>query len=172
MNVSLTGFMGAGKTSTGRSLARLLRLPFVDVDAEIQRRHGTISAIFEQQGEAVFRLYESAVIAECAASGPRVIAVGGGAVTSEDNRRHLRVNGVIVYLAVSPETAFRRVVRRQHRPLLGSQPDLGTVRRLLEEREAAYADNDLTIHVDRKTPAIAAKIIARWYGDRIKQPVR
>src|SRR5579864_8262561 len=160
MNVSLTGFMGAGKTATGRSLARLLRLPFVDTDAEIERRYGTISSIFERHGEGVFRRYEAEVIAEYAAGGPSVIAVGGGAVTNEDSRRCLRANGVIVHLAVTPHTAFRRVVRRQHRPLLGSQPDLATVRRLLAERAPAYADNDLTIHVDRKTPAIAAKIIA------------
>lgn len=166
MNVALTGFMGAGKTVTGRQLARLLALRFVDTDEEIVRRHGPVAAIFASEGEPAFRIYETQVIEEVARAGPCVIAVGGGAVQSDGNRRRLRAGGFIVHLGVSAFTAFRRVQRRQHRPLLGPKPDIDHVRTLLAARAAAYADCDLTIHVDHKSPLVTAKIIARWYADR------
>jgi shikimate kinase len=169
MNVALTGFMGAGKTTTGKRLARLLRLPFVDTDAELERRYGAIGDIFAQLGEAEFRRREAALIAELAEAGPCVLAVGGGAVLDVRNRGHLRRHGVIVHLAVSPHAAWRRVAHRRHRPLLGERPDLALVTALLEERALAYADCDLTVRVDHRTPLGAARTIARWYEDQISR---
>jgi len=166
MNVAITGFMGAGKSSAGRRLARLLDVPFVDTDAEIERAHGRISEIFERQGEAQFRSYERDVIARLGASSPHVIAVGGGAVLDAENRRALRQNGVIVNLALKPETAYRRVAHRTHRPLLGTAPSLDAIRAMMGQRAAAYADNDLSIAVDSKSPLAVARIIARWYRRR------
>jgi shikimate kinase len=166
MNVVLTGFMGAGKSSTGRRLAKLLQLPFVDTDAEIERRHGPVAEIFSSQGEAAFRRIESDVIAEASAGGPAVVAVGGGAVLDAANRAKLRSSSYIVHLAISARSAHRRVSGRRVRPLLGAQPRFESVAALLESRRAAYADCDLTLHVDHRTPAEAAKIIARWYGDK------
>ena len=167
MNVALTGFMGAGKTTTGRRLAKLLGLAFIDIDAEIERRHGPISDIFAQQGEPEFRKLEAALIAELSHAGPHVMAVGGGAVLDAQNRHRLRTRGVIVHLAVSPQSAWHRVSHRRHRPLLGEQPSLATVTALLEARARAYADCDLTIRVDHRTPLGAARIIARWYEDEL-----
>ena len=164
MNVALTGFMGAGKTTTGRRLARLLQLAFVDTDEEIERRHGAIGEIFASQGEASFRRLEAAVIAEFARAGPHVVAIGGGGVLDPINRQRLRRNGVIVHLAISAPSAWQRVSRRRHRPLLGERPDLATVTALLNARAAAYADCDLTIRVDHRTPLSTARIIARWYA--------
>jgi shikimate kinase len=169
MNVTLTGFMGAGKTTAGRGLARLLRLPFVDVDVEIEREHGSIGDIFATAGEAVFRRYEADTIERVAADGPCVIAVGGGAVVDPANRAALRRRGVIVNLALKPETAFARVAHRTHRPLLGPAPTLETIRALIAQRAEAYADNDLSIAVDMKSPLAVAHIIARWYRRRTAQ---
>ena len=167
MNVALTGFMGAGKSTAGRRLARLLQLPFSDTDAEIERVHGKIADIFAREGEGRFRTYESEAIARLSADGPRVIAVGGGAVVSAANRAALRQAGCIVNLALKPETAFRRVAHRSHRPLLGDAPTIETIRAIMRERADAYADNDLSIAVDAKTPSAVAHIIARWYRRRI-----
>lgn len=167
MNLAITGFMGAGKTTAGRRLSRILHIPFVDTDLVIEEAHGAISDIFAGEGEAQFRRYEAETIASLAQTGPRIIAVGGGAIVDPANRVALRRTGCIVNLALKPETAFRRVAHRTHRPLLGSAPTVETIRTIMREREAAYADNDLSIAVDSKTASAVAHIIARWYRRRI-----
>jgi shikimate kinase len=166
VNVAITGFMGAGKSTAGKRLARLLRVPFVDTDIEIERAHGRIAEIFEREGEKQFRRYESDIIEQLSGPGPRVIAVGGGAVVNEANRHALRRHGVIVNLALKPETVFRRVSHRSHRPLLGAAPSVETIRSIMRERAGSYADNDLSIAVDSKTPLAVAHIIARWVRRR------
>ena len=158
--------MGAGKTTAGKRLARLLHLPFSDTDSEIERAHGKIADIFEREGEALFRQYEAEAIARVSEDGPRIIAVGGGAVVNAANRLALRRNGCIVNLALKPETAYRRVAHRSHRPMLGPVPTVETIRSIMQERAEAYADNDLSIAVDSKTPSAVAHIIARWYRRR------
>lgn len=166
MNVALSGLPGAGKSTIGRRLARLLALPFFDSDAEIVRLHGPVAAIFAREGEPQFRRYESEVLRRLANGPACVIALGGGAVLAPENRALLRKHGVIVYLAISAEFAYRRVAHRSHRPLLGASPDLATVRRLLAQRTAAYDDNDFAIDAEGKSPATMAKRIARWYRER------
>lgn len=158
--------MGAGKSTAGRRLARILALPFFDSDAEIVREHGEIASIFESEGEERFREYEAAVIDRLSLPGACVIAVGGGAVVDPRNRAALRRDGVIVHLAMSPETSFRRVAHRSHRPLLGPAPTLGAIRTMMQSRASAYADNDLSIAVDTKSSVAVANIIARWYRRR------
>ena len=116
MNVALTGFMGAGKSTTGRRLARILGIAFVDSDAELERIHGPIASIFSSRGALEFRRLETEMVERLSALGPRVIALGGGAVLEPANRRLLRHKGVIVHLKVSPATAWRRVAHRRHRP--------------------------------------------------------
>lgn len=169
MNVALTGFMGAGKSTTGRRLARLLGVAFIDTDTEIERLHGPISDIFKLRGEPEFRKIEAILIAELSRAGPHVMAVGGGAVLDAHNRRELRQGGVIVHLAVTAQSAWRRVSHRRHRPLLGEQPSLATITALLDSRAAAYADCDLAIRVDHRTPLGTARIIARWYEDELNR---
>ena len=166
MNVTITGFMGAGKTTAGRRLARLLRIPFVDSDVEIERAYGPIAQIFERDGESVFRERESETISRLCEGGPLVLAVGGGAILDPANRAVMRRNGCIVNLALKPETVFARVAHRAHRPLLGPAPTLETIRALMAERAAAYADNDLSISVDSRSPSAIAHMIARWYKDK------
>jgi shikimate kinase len=167
MTLALTGFMGAGKSTTGKRVARILRLPFVDTDVEIARRHGPIKTIFQSEGEDAFRRYEAAVIDELTAGGDScVMAVGGGAVLEARNRAQLRRAGLVVHLAASPATILRRVAHRSHRPLLGARPDIAVIRRLLDTRAAAYADCDLSVRVDGRPPSELAEIIARWYTDR------
>ncbi len=168
MNVALTGFMGAGKTTVGRRLARELRLRFADSDAEIVRCHGPISQIFEREGEAQFRRYEREVLEQLVSGEPAVIAVGGGAIIAVENRALLRRGGVIVHLAISAEAAFERVARRTHRPLLGNAPDLNAVRALLRRRAAAYADNDFAIEAGLRPPHSIARAIAHWYRARLE----
>jgi shikimate kinase len=168
MNVALTGFMGAGKSTVGRRLARMLSLHFVDSDAEIVRLHGPISSIFAHEGEAQFRHWEHEVLARLAADSGQVIAVGGGAVLDPKNRALLRGTGYLVHLSISPEAAYRRVGHRTHRPVLGERPTIERIRTLLAARAAAYADNDFSVTVEDSTAGRVAGTIARWYRDRMQ----
>ena len=96
-NIVLIGMPGAGKTTTGRRLARLLGRPFVDIDDEIALRCGkTAAQIIEQQGEDAFRQIESEVTGDICSRSGLVVACGGGVVTRPENRDFLRQNGIVV----------------------------------------------------------------------------
>src|SRR4051794_34907941 len=97
-NVFLVGPMGAGKSTIGRALAAQLDRTFQDSDHEIELRTGApVALIFEIEGEAGFRLRESTVIDDLTRAKDLVLATGGGAVLSEDNRYRLRERGIVVY---------------------------------------------------------------------------
>ncbi|MGN6379277.1 MAG: shikimate kinase, partial [Gaiellales bacterium] len=137
-NLALIGFMGAGKSSVGRPLAKRLGWRFVDADAEIEREAGTsIGAIFERSGEAAFRELEERVVGRLLAHTNAVIALGGGAVESPLTRERLREGSFTVLLDVSPQEAWRRVEEEAgDRPLAR---EATRFRALYESRRAVYA---------------------------------
>ena len=109
-NVFLIGPMGSGKTAVGKHLARLMRAPFRDSDAEIESRTGVdISYIFSREGEAGFRQREREVIEDVTRESPIVLATGGGAILLEANRKVLHERGFVVYLRTSLEQQVERV---------------------------------------------------------------
>ncbi|MDQ3890581.1 MAG: bifunctional shikimate kinase/3-dehydroquinate synthase [Actinomycetota bacterium] len=127
--------MGAGKSTIGRKTARFADRPFMDTDEEIERRHGPIAQIFEEHGEAAFRRIEEAVAAEVlTADEPSVIALGGGAVTSDATRARLARRAFTVWVDIDVDEAWQRV-GRSNRPL---GRDEEAFRRLYEERREAY----------------------------------
>lgn len=127
--------MGAGKSTVGAEVARLLERPLVDVDAEIEREHGPIAAIFGREGEAGFRrLEEATVAAVLARDEPAVVALGGGALGSEATRRLLARRAFTVLLDVAVEDAWERV-RGSDRPLARDET---AFRRLFAERLPVY----------------------------------
>ncbi len=98
-NVVLIGMPGCGKSTVGKCVAQKLKMPLVDIDAEIVKKAGkSIPDIFKDEGEEAFRLMESEVIASISTKTGQVIACGGGAVLRKDNRRHLRMNATVFYL--------------------------------------------------------------------------
>ncbi|HET7871527.1 MAG TPA: shikimate kinase [Terriglobales bacterium] len=113
--VFLIGFMGAGKTSVGRALARRLGWVFCDLDDLIEEREGnSIAAIFAEQGEAAFRQAESAalkVLLEERVQGDRIVALGGGAFVQAQNREALEQSGAITVLLDAPLQELRRRCR-------------------------------------------------------------
>lgn len=119
--VVLVGMMGAGKTSVGQALAETLGWPFTDTDDDIVALAGcTIPELFVREGEAGFRRLESQVLAralEC--PGPRVVAVGGGAVVDPANRALLADRAVVVWLRAGLATLAGRVGAGEGRPMLG-----------------------------------------------------
>lgn len=133
-HLALTGFMGAGKTTIGAEVACLVERPFVDLDREIERRHGPIPALFER-GEPEFRRLEEEALAEALAGDPAVIALGGGAVLSDVSRERLKARAFTVVLEVDEETAWERS-QGSDRPLARDRELFG---HLFEERHPAYA---------------------------------
>jgi shikimate kinase / 3-dehydroquinate synthase len=117
-HLALAGFMGAGKTTLGREVARRLERPFLDLDHEIERETGaTIEDLFARDGESGFRLIEAGVAASMLdRPEPAVIALGGGAVISPDTRDLLSRRAFTVLLEIDPGTAWQRA-RQSRRPL-------------------------------------------------------
>jgi shikimate kinase/3-dehydroquinate synthase len=114
-HLALIGFMGAGKSTLGRELARLTHRPFVDTDEEIEKRFGPIGELFER-GEPEFRRIEEQIVAEALAGPTAVIALGGGAVLSEATRALLAARAFVARVTVDPNVAWERV-RDLGRPL-------------------------------------------------------
>lgn len=112
--------MGAGKSYTGKLLAKLLRVPFIDLDERIESAAGkTISAIFAEDGEEVFREYERQALRACAQLDGGVIATGGGAPCFHDGMDWMNDQGLTVFLDPTLEILFARLASgRSHRPLL------------------------------------------------------
>ena len=146
-NVVLIGFMGSGKSSVGRELARRWRFRFVDTDGAIRRRFSkSIGEIFSIYGEDFFREQEHEVLREMLGQQRAVIATGGGIVLQDRNVALLRRLGRIVWLTASPDTIWERVRMSSHRPLLQNQDPRGTMDRLLQARSPLYAAAaDLTV---------------------------
>jgi shikimate kinase len=167
MNLFLIGYRGSGKTTVAAALAERLGWPWVDADAELERRAGqTIKQIFEEQGELAFRDLEVAVVADLAARDRQIVALGGGAVLRDANRQALAGRGRIVWLKASPEVLWARMMADHttaaRRPNLTREGGLAEIRTLLAERTPIYAScADLEIDADERSPVeIAREIIA------------
>lgn len=133
--------MGAGKTTIGSQLARILKLKFVDCDQELEHRTGaSVSLIFDIEGEAGFRERETRLIDELTLWDDIVLATGGGAVVAEDNRRWLRERGFVVYLKSPVEKLVERTRFDANRPLLRTPDPEATLRAIVEQREPLYQE--------------------------------
>ncbi len=164
-NIFLVGPMGSGKTAVGRQLARLLELPFIDSDHEIEVRTGAdIPLIFEREGEAGFRRREAEVIADLTARTGIVLATGGGAVLSPESRQHLKSRGWVVYLETSVAQQAERAGRTRHRPLLNGGDPRARLEALMLIREPLYRDvADIAVTTTRKrVPTVAGQIVQAW----------
>ena len=159
----LIGFMGAGKSSVGRALARRSGIPLLDTDKEIERKQGmTISRMFETQGEESFRKAETEFIQSLLArEDAMVISVGGGLPLREENQVLLRKLGTVVYLQVQPDTVLRRLRGDTARPLLRGGDVRERVEHLLWQRAPIYRQAaHMVVDTDHKTPdEIAAEIL-------------
>jgi shikimate kinase len=160
--IFLIGFMGAGKTTVGRVLARNLEYDFFDLDELIEARVGeSVQAIFADLGESEFRRLESEVIQSCRDFKRTVIALGGGAYVAEENRVLLRAIGKTILLDCPLEVCLRRISGDRSRPLLSSEHEM---RVLLEQRRATYAQADYAVRAGDLSPEQLAIEIAAALG--------
>ena len=163
-HIIITGFMGSGKTTIGRGLARLLGCEMLDLDHVIAERDGrTAREIIEQDGEQSFREVETRILQEVLENSPRgVIALGGGAWTLERNRNLIDKHGcVTVWLDAPFELCWERILLSgSSRPLAR---DEGQARMLYAERRPQYALAKLPIRLvaNRSTDEISAEIAER-----------
>src|ERR1044071_5930811 len=118
-DIVLIGFMGAGKSSVGRTLARLTGLPRFDTDELVAAQFGlTIPEIFAKHGEEKFREDETAALENLSDKGQAIIVTGGGIVLRPENVARLRELGRVFYLSADEETLFARISRSGTRPVL------------------------------------------------------
>lgn len=158
----LTGFMGVGKSATGRALAGLLGWEFLDLDLEVEEVAGrSIAELFAEHGEEHFRALESEALARALERRRVVIATGGGILLREANRRRLEGRRVF-YLHASPTEILRRLRgSSSRRPLLAGGDPEARVRSLYAEREALYASVGERVDTEGRTTEEVARDIAR-----------
>lgn len=158
--VFFIGFMGAGKTSVSRKLARICGVASVDMDTYLERREGRkINDIFADVGEEGFRAIETDVLRELLGKDPLLVSCGGGVITRAENRAMLEEGGFVVFLYVDVDEAAARISDKSTRPLF---QDLEAARRRNEERLPHYrAASDAMVDTSGKSVSAIAYEVKR-----------
>ena len=161
-NIILTGFMGTGKSTVGRILAKRLDLKHVDTDKMIERRHGPIPRIFEALGEDGFRQIERDIAKELTTDVGYVISTGGRFMLDPDNVALLRDGNRIFCLVAELDVIMERVMRRRSsRPMLAGDDPQARVEDLMRKRAEGYGQFE-AVSTDERPPAkVVDDIISR-----------
>ena len=167
LTIALIGYRGTGKTTVGRLLARQLGWDSVDTDVEVELRAAkSIAAIFAESGETGFRDLEAAVVADLCSREKTVVALGGGAILREENRRCLTECQSVAWLQASIEAILERIsadpATAGRRPNLTNHGGRTEIEQLLAQREPIYrACATLMVDTEKRRPAeIADEIVA------------
>jgi len=160
--IFLVGFMGAGKSTIGKTLAKRLGYTFLDSDAIIESTVGrAIPEIFAELGEDEFRKLERETLKSLGAMTSAVVALGGGAFVAQENREILHAIGISVWIDCPLDLCWSRVSKETHRPLLKSYSDMA---RLLENRQPSYKQADIKVQTGARPPSRVAWEIAELLG--------
>ena len=152
-NIYLVGFMGTGKTTVGKILAKKLKKEFVEMDEEIEKKEGRkIVDIFRLFGESYFRKVEKKVLKEIASCSNLVVSCGGGVVVDEENLKILKKTGIIICLKAIPSVIYERTKKTKERPLLNVPDPLKKIKELLAKRAPFYAKADYFVNTSTLTP--------------------
>lgn len=159
-NVYFIGFMGVGKTTVVRKLARVLHVASVDTDMYVERRFGRSAArVFADEGEAAFRAMERKALRECSSMGPLLISCGEGIADCAENRKLIAKSGFCVFLSADIEHSASRIRSLRTRPLYAQTDDIAA---LLESRMPYYKDlADVVIDVSGKPTGWVADAVER-----------
>jgi shikimate kinase len=158
--------MGTGKSSVGRLAAQMLQFTFLDTDQVVESQAGkTISAIFAEDGEPVFRDWERRVAGELGAQEKLVIATGGGLPAQEGNLDLLKQHALVVCLWAPAELIWERVRHASHRPLLQDPDPLSKIRLLLAAREPYYRQADVLVNTEwRSVREVAQHVVHEFHS--------
>ena len=168
MKVYLIGYMGVGKTTIGKRLARRLEVAYCDLDKQIEHdTKSSISTLFAEKGEEGFRKIETEVLTSIS-SNDAVIATGGGAPCYNDNLDYMLKTGTVVWLKMSPDMIVSRLLPgKTKRPLIAELNDQELeefVKTHLRKREPTYSRADITVEVNsmdsKKMDDLAQRIVA------------
>jgi shikimate kinase len=164
--VVLVGFMGSGKSSVGRILARRLGYRFEDLDGRIERRAGRkVAELFREEGEEAFRGLEREEARAVAGLSRCVVATGGGAFAHPETRAILQGGAVTVWMHCDLDAIMGRVRPDGSRPLAGTR---GIMQALLAEREPSYRTADVTVDASSGTPREVADRIFGLLEERLR----
>lgn len=165
--IALLGLRGAGKSTLGRELARLLEVPFVELDQRVEEAAGlTLAELFDLHGPEAFQRFEAEAL-ECVLSeGERlVLATGGSLVTHARTYERLRETCRTVWLRAEPEEHFQRVLRQgDRRPMQARPGAMGELRAILAAREPLYARAEISLATTGKAPAALAREVLAGLG--------
>ena len=163
-NIYLIGFMGVGKSAVGRTLARTLKMDFIDSDWAIEKDAGKpIARIFADEGEPAFRGMERRFIEQGHPAEGVVVSCGGGLPVQPGMRELLLKKGIVICLFARPETVVRRTVGNPKRPLLNVEDPEQRVRELMLERDPVYMSTGIGISTEGRTIPEVVKNIVRIY---------
>ncbi len=152
IRIILIGYMGAGKTTVGKALAKELGVPFYDLDWYIESRmRKTVAQIFAEKGEEGFRKIEHNMLHEIAEFEDVIVSCGGGTPCFFDNIDYMNQQGPVIYLKADPEVLCKHLaMSKNDRPLLrGKSPEelITFIREQLEKREPFYTKARYTLDV-------------------------
>lgn len=150
-SIYITGFMGAGKTTIGKTLSKKMGIPVVDTDQKIEEKQGKlIRHIFEEEGEVTFRQYESEVLRSLPTN-HLIVTTGGGMVEREENRQWMKANGIVVYLYCDPYVIVERLREDTTRPLFQKE-NIDAFVEKFEKRRPYY--EEATVHIDTTNKSV------------------
>jgi len=160
-NIFLIGPMGSGKTSVGKIVAKALAKEFHDTDQEIEVNTGVdISYVFDVEGETGFRKREEKIVEVITQKKNIVLATGGGAIESENNRRCLANNGFVIYLETSLEDQVLRAKTSRQRPLLQGVEPKKKLQELMHKRKSLYESiADTIVKTEGHKPRSLAQLV-------------
>lgn len=151
-HIFLCGFMGCGKSTHGKKIARILKKPFIDLDKYIQEKENkTVQFVFDNEGENEFRKLESKYLKEIIElNDESIVSLGGGTVCFNNNIELIKNNGVLVYIQMPAEALAERLQKsKQKRPLLKNvtvENLPGFIENKLRERDKFYLQADIIVN--------------------------